>query len=78
MKDRQHLLWIYNRMIEVHKENPNYDYMIKFRDILKTLHKADVVGRSEQLICTECENPYPHSCTDGSYICEDCGHKWVN
>ena len=37
-----------------------------------------VVGRSEQLICPECENPYPHSRTDGSYSCEDCGHKWAN
>ena len=31
-----------------------------------------------QLICPECENPYPHSHTDGSYSCEDCGHKWAN
>jgi hypothetical protein len=38
----------------------------------------DVVGQSEQLICPECENPYPHSHTDGSYSCEDCGHKWAN
>lgn len=30
------------------------------------------------LICHECENHYPHSHTDGSYSCEDCGHKWAN
>lgn len=51
----------------------------KFNEILvKNLTLYDVVGRSEQLICPECENPYPHSHTDGSYSCEDCGHKWAN
>lgn len=32
--DKQHLEWIYQRLIHVHKENENYDYMIKFRSIL--------------------------------------------
>lgn len=27
-------------------------------------------------ICPECKNPYPHSHRDGSYSCEECGHKW--
>lgn len=31
-----------------------------------------------KLICPKCENPYPHSHTDGSYSCEDCGYKWAN
>jgi hypothetical protein len=45
---------------------------------LKILNIPVVVGQSEQLICPECENPYPHSCADGFYSCEDCGHKWAN
>lgn len=28
-----HLKFIYNRMIEVHNENPNYDYMLKLKQI---------------------------------------------
>jgi hypothetical protein len=32
--DVLHLEWIYNRMIEVHNENPNYDFMIKFKQII--------------------------------------------
>lgn len=28
-------------------------------------------------ICPKCENPYPHSHTDGSYSCEECGNKWA-
>lgn len=44
----------------------------------KALSMSGVVGRSEQLVCPECENPYPHSHTNGSYSCEDCGHKWAN
>lgn len=33
-KDIKHLEWIYARMVEVHKENPHYDYMNKFREII--------------------------------------------
>ena len=35
--NENHLEWIYNRMIEVHKENPNYDYMIAFKKIIQSL-----------------------------------------
>jgi hypothetical protein len=34
-----HLKWIYNRMINIHNEDKNYDYMIKFQKILKQLKK---------------------------------------
>ena len=29
------LRWIYNRMIHIHKENPNVDYMISFDKVIK-------------------------------------------
>jgi hypothetical protein len=32
-----HLGWIYDRMKNVHNENENYDYMIKFREIIDDL-----------------------------------------
>ena len=35
--NNNHLEWIYNRMIEVHGENPNYDYMIVFKKIIQSL-----------------------------------------
>lgn len=28
------LNWIYERMVEVHHENPNYDYMLRFKSII--------------------------------------------
>lgn len=34
---RKHLEWIYGRMIEVHSENKNFDYMQKFREIIDSL-----------------------------------------
>ncbi len=34
-----HLEWIYDRMKNVHNENENYDYMIKFREIINDLNK---------------------------------------
>jgi hypothetical protein len=53
-------------------------YALGLDAMYEALVLYDVVGRSEQLICPECENPYPHLHTDGSYSCEDCGHKWAN
>lgn len=35
--DKNHLEWIYERLIHVHKENPNYDYMLKFKEIINNL-----------------------------------------
>ena len=33
-QDLEHLGFIYNRMIDVHHENVNVDYMIRFKNIL--------------------------------------------
>ena len=30
----KHINWMYNRLTCVHKENPNLDYMIKFKEII--------------------------------------------
>ncbi len=34
-EDFNHLEWIYNRLISVHNESPNYDYMLKFKSLIK-------------------------------------------
>lgn len=54
--DIQHLQWIYERMIHVHNENENYDYMIKFRSILEALHQP-IVMRSV-CECKVCGKPF--------------------
>ena len=41
-KDIDHLEWMYHRMISVHKENKNTDYMIKFRNIIKKIKDMEV------------------------------------
>lgn len=33
-KELKHLEWIFGRMKNIHKENKNVDYMLKFREIL--------------------------------------------
>jgi hypothetical protein len=38
-KDTAHLQWIYDRMSDVHGENENYDYMLKFKEIIEQLKK---------------------------------------
>jgi hypothetical protein len=38
-KDVKHLQWLYVRMVHVHGENENYDYMIKFMEIIEQLKK---------------------------------------
>ncbi len=37
--DEQHLKWLFDRLVEVHGENPNYDYMIRLEKIIKDLQK---------------------------------------
>lgn len=32
--NQEHLKWIYDRLILVHNENPNVDYMVRFRKII--------------------------------------------
>jgi hypothetical protein len=34
-KELNHIEWIYNRMVFKHNENPNYDYMIKFKSLIE-------------------------------------------
>ena len=34
MRDKEFLKWIHNRMIHVHNENPNVDYLHKLRSII--------------------------------------------
>ena len=37
MSDRQHLRFIWKRLVYRHKENPNYDYMIRFTKIIEEI-----------------------------------------
>ena len=41
--DVKHLEWMYNRMIEIHGENTNYDYMIKLKNIIETFKNKRVI-----------------------------------
>jgi dUTP pyrophosphatase len=35
MEDKEFLLWIHNRLVKVHGENENFDYMIRLRSMIK-------------------------------------------
>jgi hypothetical protein len=35
--NKQHLEFLYQRLINVHGENPNYDYMLRMREIIDKL-----------------------------------------
>jgi hypothetical protein len=52
-EDKQHLRFIYNRMVEIHGENPNVDYMLKFNEIIgkepTIMPKSDKPFSLEQL-----------------------------
>ena len=34
MKNSEHLMFIYDRMVNVHGENEHFDYMNKFRNVI--------------------------------------------
>lgn len=35
MNDKEFLTWIHQRLVHLHRENPNVDYMGKLRSIIK-------------------------------------------
>ena len=37
MEDKLFLQWLYRRLVYEHGENPDYDYMHKFRAIIETI-----------------------------------------
>lgn len=37
----EHLDWIHNRIIEVYGERENVDFLIKFREIIKTIKSKE-------------------------------------
>ncbi len=39
-EDLQHLKWIYERMVNQHNENWNYDYMYRFAKIMQKLDET--------------------------------------
>ncbi len=49
--DLKHLEWIYNRMIDVHGENKNVDYMLRFNKMLDDDYHLDdepkIISRKE-------------------------------
>lgn len=49
-KDIKHLEWVYERMKYVHNENENYDYMIRFREILEALRQPAVISSASDEI----------------------------
>ncbi len=47
MKDQMnrklvHLQFLYNRLLHVHGENENYDYMLRFAEIIKELNEEHI------------------------------------
>lgn len=45
IKDIEHLEWIHGRMKDVHKENKNVDYMLKFQEIIDELKNTVIKSR---------------------------------
>jgi hypothetical protein len=41
-EDIRHLEWTHSRMVFIHKENPQYDYMLKFEKIIKRLKNDSI------------------------------------
>lgn len=40
-----HLRWLYHRLVNVHEEDENVDYMLTFKDIIRELEAAeDIFG----------------------------------
>lgn len=53
--DKEILEWLYLRLIYQYKENPNYDYMRRFRAVIETIPQDQ---RTENLWYTSPEQLY--------------------
>jgi len=42
MEDDEFLQWIYDRLVHVHGESPNFDYMHKLRAMISELGELEV------------------------------------
>lgn len=42
-KDSEHLEWIYNRLINHHGENPQYDYMLRLKQVIENTKRHEVI-----------------------------------
>jgi hypothetical protein len=42
MINREHLQFIYNRLVNVYGENPNVDYMMRFKEILDEIELEEI------------------------------------
>lgn len=43
MNDKEFLMWVYERLVHVHGENPNSDYMHRFQRIIKSMEKESAI-----------------------------------
>ena len=49
MTDKEVLEWLYDRMVNVHGEKKNYDYMIRFKSIIdRVIVEGAVTWKVEQ------------------------------
>lgn len=74
MKDREFLVWIHSRLVHVHGENPNVDYMHKLMAIIGATDLGKVTPNTIKPPCEHkntAELPAGHP--DGKWICTDCG-----
>ena len=67
----KHINWMYNRLTGVHKENPNLDYMIKFKEIIDQQLILSGVSNAKRTVCEK------HVCVEskvnvGYRVCVNC------
>jgi hypothetical protein len=43
MSDKEFLTWISDRLVHVYKENPNYDYMLRFQRIIQRIEELEEI-----------------------------------
>ena len=63
MKDKEFLQWIHDRLVEVHGENKDYDYMHRLRRIIESLPAHTSFTKYEPCYCR-----FPILCSCGTIV----------
>jgi hypothetical protein len=78
----KHIKWMYSRLTSVHKENENFDYMKRFKEIIDKLLNLHSVRQQRELLLAYqkwyddnlniCEIGSIEDCVEG-FIANNCG-----
>jgi hypothetical protein len=79
MKDADFLMWVRDRLVNVHRESPNFDYILRLEQIAEEVRRHEsnrVTAFNLPTSCPTCHKPLVTVDRFGlTWICRHCGWR---